>query len=77
MIIVHLYIYIYIYIYIFVLGELPTYDINESFGAAEKSLVLTLLKQEQHFVWIRFATVTYDVLYKTLAQNLCLLCLIK
>ena len=73
MIIVHLY----IYIYFFVLGELPTYDINESFGAAEKSLVLTLLKQEQHFVWIRFAAVTYDVLYKTLAQNLCLLCLIK
>ena len=32
-----------------VFGEEPTEDINDSTGAAEKNLVLTLVKQTQNF----------------------------
>ena len=33
-----------------VLGEGPTEGINDSVGAAEKSLILTSVKHRQHFV---------------------------
>ena len=39
------------------LGEKPTHDINDSFGTAEKHLVLTLHKQTQNFPWVYIAMV--------------------
>ena len=35
-----------------ILDEGPTYGINGSIGSPEKSLVLILLKQPQHFIWV-------------------------
>ena len=40
-----------------VLGEGDTFGINGSFGAPEKKLVLTLLKQRQNFVRVYITTV--------------------
>ena len=35
-----------------ILGERDTCDINGTFGAPEKSLILILVKQRQNFVWV-------------------------
>ena len=35
-----------------ILGEGPTYGINQSIGSSEKNLVLILLKQPQNFIWV-------------------------
>ena len=38
-------------------GKIWYFGINERFGALEKSLVLTLLRQRQNFAWVNIAMV--------------------